>query len=521
MSFRVVRLVAALLPILFWVACGQVYRPVVIPCTEGGIPGCPNEPPSIPANFHAVFAISTNVPNYPGGAMQIDVAGDTIIGETPTSEPAEPNLGDNPTHLAILPNNSRVFVPSAGSLLSGGIDVVSSFFPASQSSTTPVMGAVSTIPLPTGSLPVFVNTVEDSFIYVANYGTNSVSQINTNTNAVVNTATVGVNPVGLAEASIPAGDKVYVANQGSNTVSSLNSADLSLNSVSGFTGVTPVWVVARSDGQKVYVLTEGDGQLVTIDTATDTVTGSLPVGAGANFISYDSHLNRLYVVNPLTRLLYVFSITGGANDTPSLLTPSGLTVPGLNASTTPACPACTAAVPVSVAALPDGSRFYVASYQTASPCPDTLAGSPSACLIPGLTVFNANTFALQYPSAPTLTLLTDPPFAANLSTSQYQYGVGPVASCETAALYPALYSPGSTRFRLFTVASVDSTRVYVSMCDAGAVAVINTTGNNINNPLGGTPPDTVVTDLLAALSGPTQSSGEPPPQRPIFLITGQ
>jgi len=36
--------------------------------------------------------------------------------------------------------------------------------------------------------------------------------------------------------------------------------------VTGFTGVTPVWVVARADGQKVYVLTQGDGQLVTIDT---------------------------------------------------------------------------------------------------------------------------------------------------------------------------------------------------------------------------------------------------------------
>jgi YVTN family beta-propeller protein len=513
MSFRVVRLVAALLPISFWVACGQVYRPVVIPCSEGGIPGCPNEPPAIPANFHAVFGISTNVPNYPGGAMQIDVAGDTIIGETPTSEPQEPNLGVNPTHLAILPNNSRVFVPSAGSLQAGGVDVVSSFFPATQSSTTTGLGAVTTIALPTGSLPVFVNTVEDGFVYVANYGTNSVSQINTSTNALVNTATVGVNPVALAEASIPGGDKIYVANQGSNTVSSLNSVDLSLNAVTGFTGVTPVWVVARSDGQKVYVLTEGDGQLVTIDTATDTVAGSLPVGAGANFIFYDSHLNRLYVTNPVTDVLYVFSDTGGVNDTPHQVAAISFAAGSVQ------CPAgCT---PASVTALSDGSRFYVASYQIATSCPDSFVGASSSCVIPGLTVFNANNFALQYPSAPTLTLLTDPPFSANSAVNQYQYAVKPVTSCGTAALYPALYSPTVTRFRVFTVSSADSSRVYVSMCDAGAVAVVNTTGDNINNPQSGTPADVVVTDLLAAFSGPSQSTGEPPPQNPIFLLTGQ
>jgi YVTN family beta-propeller protein len=513
MIFRVVRLVAALLPILFWVACGQVYRPVVIPCSEGGIPGCPQEPPAIPGNFHAVFGLSTNVPNSPGGAMQIDVAGDTIIGETPTSEPQQPNLGDNPTHIAILPNNSRVFVASAGSVQAGGVDIVSAFFPATQSSTATGLGAVTNIALPTGSLPVFLATADNNFVYAADFGTNSVSQINTNTNALVNTAAVGVNPVALAEAAIPGGDKIYVANQGSNTVSSLNAVDLSPNTVTGFTGVTPVWVVARSDGQKVYVLTEGDGQLVTIDTATDTVAGSLSVGAGANFVSYDSNLNRLYVTNPVTNMVYVFSDIGGANDTPTQVAAISFAAGSIP------CPA--GCIPASLTALADGSRFYVASYRVATSCPDSFVGASSSCVIPGLTVFNANDFSLQYPAAPTLTLLTDPPFLANPGANQYQYAVPQVASCSTAALYPTLYSPTVTRFRVFAAASIDSTRVYVSMCDAGAVAVINTTGSNLNNPQTGTPADVVVTDLLAALSGASQASGEPPPQNPIFLLTGQ
>jgi YVTN family beta-propeller protein len=499
------RLAVTLLPIVLWTACGQVYRPVVLPCSEGGLPGCPVEAPPAPANFHAVFGISLNVPNSPGGAMQIDVGGDSIVGETPSSDRSAPNLGNNPTHAAILPSNSLVFVPSAGSVLPGGVDVVSSFTPAIQASTAIGLGVVTTIPLPLGSLPVFVNSTQNGFMYVANFGTNSVSAINTNSNAVSNTVTVGTNPVALAE--IPNGLKLYVANQGSNSVSSLNSLDLSANSVTGFTGITPVWIVARSDSQKVYVLTQGDGQLVTIDTATDSVTSSLPVGAGANFILYDPNLNRLYVTNPATGTVIVFSVSGGANDTPLQIAAISFT-----AGSGPCPSAC---LPTSVTALPDGSRFYVASYQVAASCPDAFVGAASACVFPSLAVFDANNFALKT----TLTLLTDPPFAANLTKNQYQFAVPPVAACAPATVY----APSTTRFRVFTTASKDGSRVYVSMCDAGAIAVVNTTDNNANNAGGSAAPaDTLVTDLPAAFSaGAIQPNGEPPNQNPIFLLTGQ
>jgi YVTN family beta-propeller protein len=497
MSFRRVGCLAAMVLLtLLCLSCGQVYRPVVIPLTT--------TPPS-PAGFHTVFAISANVPSYPGGAMQIDVSGDSIVAETPSSDKSAPNLGNNPTHAAILPNLSRVFVASAGSMTPGGVDVVSSFTPAFQSTVASGLGAVSTISLPAGSQPVFVSTSQSAAVYVANYNSNSVSAINTTLNVVSNSAAVGVNPVALAET--PNGLKIYVANQGGNSVSSLNSADLSPNVVTGFTGTNPVWVVARGDSQKVYVLTEGDGQLVTIDVATDTVTSSLSVGAGANFIFYDSHLNRLYVTNPATSTVYVLSDTGGANDTPIQLAAISF------AQGSPACPGSAGACsPASVTALPDGSRFYVASYQTATSCPDPAVTGP--CVIPGLAVFDANSLILKT----TMTLLTNPPFSVGVS-GQFQYAVPTVLACAPATLY----SPATTRFRVFTTAAADSSRVYVSMCDAGAIAVIDTTNSNANNPGGsGNPSDTLVTDLPAAFSaGAPQSNGEPPNQNPIFLLTGQ
>jgi YVTN family beta-propeller protein len=514
---RVGWLGAMVLPILVWMACGQVYRPVVIPCSEGGVPGCPVEANPAPSNFHEVFAISTNAPNYPGGAMQIDVSGDSIIGETPTYDASKPNLGDNPTHAAIFPNNSRVFVASAGSVVPGGIDVVSSFTPVFQSTLATGLGTVNTIDLPAGSQPVFVNTTQNNALFVANFATNSVSLINTASSVVTNTAPVGANPTLIAET--PNAFKLYVANQGNNTISTLSPIDLSGNTsnglVAGFTGITPVWMVARGDSQKVYVLTAGDGQLWTIDVATDTVTSSLPVGVGANYIFYDPNLNRLYVTNPITATVYVFSDTS-ATDTPTQLATFSFG--------TGSIPCPNGCMPVSVTALQDGSRFYVASEQTPTTCPDlNVAG---ACVISGLTVFDAASLTVKYPSAPTLTLLAGPPPCTVTPTNSCvsgwpfaagQYAVAPVASCASAVLYPALYSPTIPRFRVVTVAAEDSSRVYVSMCDAGAIAVVNTTDGNTNNSGTGLPPDTLVTDLLEA----PEANSATAVQTPIFLFTGQ
>ncbi len=521
--------------------------------------------------------------------MQIDVSGDSVLAETPTSDQGAPNLGVNPTHAALLPNNTKLFIASAGSV-EGGVDVVSSVTPAFQSTSSPAFGPVNSISLPSqassitaisesGNLvtatlsaplgnvpvgytvvianvvipncslssqppcnpnaydgaftlltnsgttitysnpnpglaaasggtatfppqPVFLNSTQNSAMFVANYNTNSISAINTAASVVSNSAPVGVHPVSLAET--PNGLKLYVANQGDNTISSLNVQTLTPNIVTipaGITLTTPVWVVARGDSQKVYVLTQGstlEGQLVTVDTATDTVTSSLPVGAGANFIFFDPYLNRLYVTNPVTSTVYVFSDTGGANDTPIQLAAISF------ASGSAPCP--TGCSPTSVTALPDGSRFYVASYQTAASCPDPFVGSASACVIPLLTVFDATAFTLRYPTTPALTLLTYPPFAADVSTNQYQYAVPPVAACASPVL-PAVYAPGATRFRIFTTAAEDGSHVYVSMCDAGAIADINTTDSNTNSTGGnGIPADSLVTDLPTAYGVCTQSS---------------
>jgi DNA-binding beta-propeller fold protein YncE len=609
MSFRRVgRVTVILLATWLELSCGQTYRPVVIPI---------NITPPNPANFHAVYSIAVNAAYNPGTAFQIDVSGDSDIGSA--------NMGINPTHAAILPNNSRVFVASAGGdLCPAGTDVITAFTPAVDSPvasglgppttfTLPNVGAIQsanissisevgnlvtvtlsapitttagsqivisgiTIPnwpspsayngcfpifsvsgttiqyvnpqagLPTPPapsngvapgvaavptfcryIPVYLASSQNNAMYVANYGaegdpncnfasTDSVAYLNTTTNTVGNIAYLPAasHPVAMVETSDTV--NLYVLNQGSNSITDLSPSNLAtLTTIP--VGNTPAWAALRPDNQRLYVITQGDGQLYTINTATNSVISGSPQavgGAGANFVLYDKSRNRLYVTNPTTGSVYIFDAT---SDPPTPVgNPAGISIQAPPVCTAGACSAVTAS---SVAALPDGTRFYVASYVTAcsqssasgcavpGPCPDGV--SPAGCVIPQVTVFDAGTLAVKTTVFP---LLTVPTTTTGLTTSPY--ALTPVPFCNP--VFP--YTPASARFRMSAAASVDGSRVYASLCDGGSVAVVNTTTSTITT--GTNSSDNLVTDLLAPFSaGPTQPNGEPLPQAPVFLLTGQ
>jgi len=562
MSVRRVGWAAAIvLAALLELSCGDVYRPVVIPT---------NTTPPNPSNYHAVFSLNSNAPGNFGSALQIDVSGDTDAGEA--------NMGFNPTHAAILPNNSRVFVANAGSTQCG-TDVVYAFTPAPPSSTvgglgapvaftypisgtsqsssitaisedatglvtvtltaavsnavvgapievinvgpngvspydgcftitavngatiqyqnptlglSPSSGGTATVPASCPYLPDFVTTTQASAVYVANYGaetglncglssTDSVAQLNPSSNTITNIAYLpaGSHPVAMAET--PNAQNLYVLNQGNSTVADLSPTDMSTQVTIGLpAGSTPAWAAARGDSQRVYVVTQGDGKLYTIRTDTNAVDGGVSVGGpGANFVAFDKSRNRLYVTNPVAQAAYVFDAT---TDPLSLLTTISMAA-GPNSP----CPGgCS---PVSVTALPDGSRFYMASYQTSTSCPDTTLGTSLQCMIPMLTVFDAQSLTLkpavltQLPSSPSISLLSSTQFAST------QYAVPVVTSC--AAVGP--YTPGQTRFRMFTTSAADSSHVYVSICDAATVADVVTATSSI--AIGNNTPDTLITNI--------------------------
>ena len=363
--------------------------------------------------------------------MQIDVSGQTRSSrKLPPPTKAQPNLGDNPTSDAAshflnefksLCYGCRQSCCREGSIVISRPFAILRQYERLQRSTVASSGSApvtSTNP-PADGLAAGLRRFHHraTLVYVANYNSNSVSVINTSLNVVTNSATVGVHPVSLdgRDAKRPQALRGEPGEQHGQQLehrgSVLEYRDWFYGDESGMGGGSRRWpedlradARRRATGDHRYGYGYRHQQLFRL-------------GAGANFIFYDPHLNRLYVTNPATSMVYVFSDTGGTNAGVPNDTPVQLASISFSSGSVPcpAVPTSAGCLPTSVAALPDGSRFYVATYQIASTCPDALAGATGACVIAGLTVFDANSFALEYPAAPTLNLLTYPPFAANLT----------------------------------------------------------------------------------------------------------
>ncbi len=313
----------------------------------------------------------------------------------------------------------------------------------------------STITLPAGSAPVFVHTTQNGTVYVANSGTGTVAEIPTFSNVVSNFVSLGAGAKPIALAETPDGRKIYSVNQGNGTITGINTLDFSVSATIA-TGTSPSWAVARSDSARVYVLDGGTGTVYAIDTASDSVVSSTgSAGAGADFMFYEKTRNRLYITNPSANTLTILDASTDALNVFAAL-------PVQN--------------PVNVTALPDGSRAYVASA--------TVNGSSVSSQV---TVVNA--------SSGTLT--------------------GTVISL---AAVPAICDPATTRFRVFVAAAAGSSKVYVSNCDAGSTAIINTLAT------AGAPPDSLALNLPGPAGNPqpTPSNPNPPPapQNPVFALTG-
>jgi len=136
-------------------------------------------------------------------------------------------VGTAPNGLAISLDNSKLFVVNS---VSENISVIS----------TATNTTLSIIPvLPAGSNPqkIAANPVNPVFMYVTNFGSNSVSVISTTGLNVVTTVPVGVNPLGLDVTGD--GTQVWVANSGGTSISIINTSTNTIAGVISPTSASP------------------------------------------------------------------------------------------------------------------------------------------------------------------------------------------------------------------------------------------------------------------------------------------
>jgi YVTN family beta-propeller protein len=322
-------IIPCLLFLLFELGCGDQYRPIANPIVSPG---------GQPQNANFAFVLNYNPIGF-GSNTKIDVSGDTNLQVLTASYGSVAESFQGSVHGAIFIANRDA-------------DSVTEF---SLIGTT----TATNIGLSPGSRPVALAGTASTQMYTANSGTNafcpstgSISVISSSSLVATNTVCVGINPVAIVQQA--AGGYVYVANQGDSTVSVFNPVSLSVsNTITQAGGLhqNPVAMVGSPDGAYIFVVCQGNGSspgsLDIINTATNTIGGSVPLGISPTAIYLDTFLNRLYVPNTGDNTVTVLNTADiSLGVTPPIPTLATVKV-GSN--------------PVSVAALPNGLSFYVAN----------------------------------------------------------------------------------------------------------------------------------------------------------------
>jgi len=144
----------------------------------------------------------------------------------------------------------------------------------------------------------------NQYMYVVNFNSNNVSVINSTTDTVVQSFTVGNKPVSVAYN--PVNQYVYVVNFNSNNVSVINSTTDTV--VQSFTvGAEPIGVGYDPVNQYMYVSGEDTNSVSVINSTTDTVVPYINVGYRPEGVAYDPANKYMYVANELSGSVSIIS----------------------------------------------------------------------------------------------------------------------------------------------------------------------------------------------------------------------
>lgn len=204
---------------------------------------------------------------------------------------------------------------------------------------TTTNAVLTTIPVGDGPWGVALNQAGTFAYVVNNHDTasgDSVSVISTATNAVVATIKVGSLPFGIAFS--PNGKTAYVANANSNTVSVINTGTKVVTATVPVQSY-PVGVAVMGNGAFVYVANDKSGSVSVISTVTNKVVATITVGSNPIAVAISPDSSTAYVTN------------SGSSTVSVIQTATNKVVNTINVS----------AGPFGAAVSPDGHWLYVAN----------------------------------------------------------------------------------------------------------------------------------------------------------------
>ncbi|MEU3460563.1 IPT/TIG domain-containing protein [Streptomyces sp. NPDC006733] len=331
-----------------------------------------------------------------------------------------------------------------------------------------------------------------------------------------------------AHAIPPGATTAYVANATDNTVSAVDTATNTVVATIPV-GFGPQGVAAAPDGAHVYVPNVSSNTVSVIDTATESVVATTPVGAsptavavapdGGHVYAVNLSANSVSVIDTATNAVSATIAVGAAPDAVAF-TPDGahayVTNSGAGgsvsvidtASSTVTASIAAGAFPISVAVAPDGAHAYVASI-----------GDSALVVID--TATNTVSSTLPTPAAP---------FAVAIAPNGAHAYVAYASTNSVSVLNTATNTftgdiPVGTGPQALAV-TPDSAHVYVanlgsntvSVIDAATAAVATTTAVG-RNPIGVAIGTTVVPVPPPVVTGVSPNTGPPAGGTPV-TITG-
>lgn len=231
-----------------------------------------------------------------GARAYVGNAGDNTISVIDTksdmvTETITEGVGDFPFGIAIgnTPVGIRAYVANT---IDGTVSVID--VDSNSPTFNTVIGTITV-----GNIPIEVAITPDgTSVYVTNAVDDSVSVIDTATN-IVTTIQVGDLPAGVGTGKTPVGTRVYVLNVGDNTISVIDADPNSptfetvIAVITKGVGNSPSDAAVTPDGRKVYVPNNLAPIVSVIDTVTNTIITSVPVGIGPNVIAIGRVCSRI------------------------------------------------------------------------------------------------------------------------------------------------------------------------------------------------------------------------------------
>ncbi|HEY8515897.1 MAG TPA: hypothetical protein VIS07_10330 [Candidatus Binatia bacterium] len=161
-----------------------------------------------------------------------------------------------------------------------------------------------------------------AFAWVTNRDDDTVSVINTLTDTVIDTKEVGDTPEGIFVGF----GEIYITNDASNSVSVYREIDLQPIATIQ-TGGSPLSVAVSPDGRTAVVGNDGDATATIINTGTRTVRATVPVGTNPAGIAITPDSSRAVVANTTSGSLSIVPLDGGSVQTvPVLGSPSAVAI---------------------------------------------------------------------------------------------------------------------------------------------------------------------------------------------------